>query len=96
MDLRKRACLPASVRRTAAFLGALTLAAAGVNAAPPPAAATSPFVTRVGDNLVLHGKPFRFAGTNNYYLHYQSATARDNSLRAAVLLTHAPPPPAVR
>ena len=83
MDLRKGACLPASVRRTAAFLGALTLAAAGVTAAPPPAAATSPFVTRVGDNLMLHGEPFRFAGTNNYYLHYQSATARDNVLDKA-------------
>ncbi len=30
----------------------------------------SGFVKRVGAQLVLDGKPFRFAGTNNYYLDY--------------------------
>ncbi|WP_433045028.1 cellulase family glycosylhydrolase [Dactylosporangium sp. CS-033363] len=29
-------------------------------------------MTRQGDDLRLDGKAFRFAGTNNYYLHYQS------------------------
>jgi mannan endo-1,4-beta-mannosidase len=50
-----------------------------VTATPATAAApSSSFVTRTGSHLTLAGKPFRFAGTNNYYLHYQSATARDN------------------
>jgi mannan endo-1,4-beta-mannosidase len=48
-----------------------------------PAAAHSTFVTRVGGQLVAGGRPFRFAGTNNYYLHYQSATARNNVIDKA-------------
>jgi mannan endo-1,4-beta-mannosidase len=61
------------------LLGAATLTLAG-GAAVPAAAAADPagFVTRSGSQLMLAGHPFRFAGTNNYYLHYQSATARDN------------------
>jgi mannan endo-1,4-beta-mannosidase len=67
----------------AGFL-ALIVAAVGVAVRPATAsAAGAPFVTRAGGGLVLHGKPFRFAGTNNYYLHYQSATARDNVLDKA-------------
>ncbi|MFD0594225.1 hypothetical protein ACFQZ4_18620 [Catellatospora coxensis] len=36
------------------------------------------FVTRNGSDLKLNGKPFRFAGTNNYYLIYQSPTMVDD------------------
>jgi mannan endo-1,4-beta-mannosidase len=32
----------------------------------------SPFVTRKGSDLYLNGKPFRFAGSNNYYPIYKS------------------------
>src|SRR5262245_56915645 len=48
-----------------------------------PAAAHSTFVTRAGGQLVADGRPFRFAGTNNYYLHYQAATARNNVIDKA-------------
>jgi mannan endo-1,4-beta-mannosidase len=60
---------------------AATLAAAMLStiaAAPAVAAPADSFVTRAGNRLTVAGKTFRFAGTNNYYLHYQSATARDN------------------
>ncbi|MEU4244492.1 cellulase family glycosylhydrolase [Actinoplanes sp. NPDC026619] len=60
----------------AAVLLALTGAAVPTGVAPA-------FVTRAGADLRLHGKPFRFAGTNNYYLHYQSPAARDNVLDTA-------------
>lgn len=30
------------------------------------------FVIQSGDQLLLNNKPFRFAGTNNYYMHYRS------------------------
>ena len=36
------------------------------------------FVTRHGDDLKLDGKPFRFAGTNNYYLMYKSPLMVDD------------------
>src|SRR5689334_23974254 len=57
-------------------------------AASPAAASSAPasggsFVTRSGAQLVAGGRPFRFAGTNNYYLHYQSATARNNVIDKA-------------
>ncbi|MCW2143468.1 cellulase family glycosylhydrolase [Actinoplanes cyaneus] len=75
--------LTATRRHCAALLG-LLLAAVGVAAVPASAtAAASPFVTRTGATLTLGGRPFRFAGTNNYYLHYQSAVARDNVLDKA-------------
>ncbi|HET9219440.1 MAG TPA: hypothetical protein VFR18_20805, partial [Terriglobia bacterium] len=31
-----------------------------------------PFVTRIGSELYLQGRPFRFAGSNNYYPIYKS------------------------
>jgi mannan endo-1,4-beta-mannosidase len=68
--------------RVAAILAAAmlsTIAAAPAVAAP----AANSFVTRTGDRLTLAGKPFRYAGTNNYYLHYQSATARNNVIDKA-------------
>jgi mannan endo-1,4-beta-mannosidase len=72
------------MRARSAFLAAalgLVIAAAALPA--PAGAATGAFVTRTGSKLTLAGKPFRFAGTNNYYLHYQSATARDNVIDKA-------------
>jgi mannan endo-1,4-beta-mannosidase len=41
------------------------------------------FVQRAGSQLVLHGKPFRFVGTNNYYLMYQSQKMTDAVLDKA-------------
>ena len=41
------------------------------------------FVRRVGANLTLGGKPFRFAGTNNYYLMYKSPFMVDDVLQTA-------------
>ncbi|GAA3452780.1 cellulase family glycosylhydrolase [Dactylosporangium matsuzakiense] len=38
------------------------------------------FVTRQGADLKLDGKTFRFAGSNNYYLHYQSRKMVDDVL----------------
>jgi mannan endo-1,4-beta-mannosidase len=32
----------------------------------------SKFVRQEGTSLLLNGEPFRFAGTNNYYMHYKS------------------------
>src|SRR3954451_15853012 len=71
-----------AARLTAATLSMALLPATAAAAA----VATTPgsgFVTRAGTQLLLDGQPFRFAGTNNYYLHYQSAVARDNVLDKA-------------
>ena len=38
------------------------------------------FVTARGGNFRLDGKPFRFGGTNCYYLHQQSHYMIDNAL----------------
>ncbi|MEO3809857.1 cellulase family glycosylhydrolase [Sphaerisporangium sp. B11E5] len=54
---------------------------AGLLAAPGAAGAHTGgdgFVTRHGAGLMLDGKPFRFAGTNNYYLGYRSAAMVDD------------------
>jgi len=71
----------------AALAGLLT--AAGAAAAPAGAApgqatgSGSGFVTRAGANLTLDGKPFRFGGSNNYYLMYKSPTMVDDVLADA-------------
>ncbi|NES14082.1 MULTISPECIES: cellulase family glycosylhydrolase [Micromonospora] len=69
-------------RRLAGVLLALTglLAATGMAGAPAAAADRhdSGFVVREGGRLFLDGKPFRFAGTNNYYLEYKSRTMVDD------------------
>jgi mannan endo-1,4-beta-mannosidase len=41
------------------------------------------YVTRSGSELTLDGRPFRFAGTNNYYLMYSSQTMVDDVLARA-------------
>jgi mannan endo-1,4-beta-mannosidase len=54
------------------FLGLLT--ASG----PPASAGGRHFVTRDGSTLRLDGRPFRFAGTNTYYLMYGSQLMVDD------------------
>ncbi|MCC5578508.1 cellulase family glycosylhydrolase [Microtetraspora sp. AC03309] len=68
------------MRRTRAAVMAVALVAGLVAAAPTAAATTgnTGFVTRQSDRLVLAGKPFRFAGTNNYYLMYASTAMVDD------------------
>ena len=55
----------------AAMTGVLVLAA-------PAAAGNAGFVTRAGSTLKLDAKPFRFGGTNNYYLFYKSRAMVDD------------------
>jgi mannan endo-1,4-beta-mannosidase len=43
----------------------------------------SDFVQRQGSQLTLHGKPFQFVGTNNYYLMYSSQLMVDDVLNTA-------------
>lgn len=49
-----------------------------VRPAPAHAAAPAGFVTRSGAGFVLDGQPFRYGGTNNYYLHYKSQLMVDD------------------
>lgn len=55
------------------------LAAVGPSATATPGASASPdeFVRRVGADLRLGDKPFRFAGSNNYYVFYTSRKMTD-------------------
>ncbi|HEX6469908.1 MAG TPA: cellulose binding domain-containing protein [Streptosporangiaceae bacterium] len=66
--------------RLVAFATALltTLALAAGVRAHPASAAPAGFVTRSGAGFVLDGKPFRYGGTNNYYLHYTSQLMVDD------------------
>ena len=65
-------------RRAVATLSAVALAVAllaaatPASAAPPPSPSGSQFVKAQGNKLTLAGKPYEFAGTNNYYLGYKS------------------------
>ena len=47
------------------------------------AASGSDFVKQAGPELRLHGRVFRFAGSNNYYLLYKSQFMVDEVLNAA-------------
>lgn len=77
-----------------AAAGALAVGALGVAGAPAAAAdgqdmprpwpgRTQGFVRAHGSQLRLGGQPFRFAGTNNYYLHYKSHYMIDSMLNDA-------------
>lgn len=66
---------------------ACALTAAGLLAAAAPQAAAGPvFVTRNGAAFDLGGQPFRFGGTNNYYLHYASQVMVDDVLADAAAM----------
>jgi mannan endo-1,4-beta-mannosidase len=58
-------------------------ASAHGNNPPPPMPVSQQFVQRSGDQLTLGGRPFRFAGTNNYYLMYKSHLMTDAVLEKA-------------
>src|SRR3954454_17237104 len=52
-----------------------------VGLAGSPASGGTPsggFVTRAGSDLKLNGKPFKFYGSNNYYLMYKSRLMVDD------------------
>ncbi|SBT52970.1 cellulase family glycosylhydrolase [Micromonospora auratinigra] len=68
-------------RRLAGALLALAGLLATAGAATPAVAGSrhdGGFVVRKGDRLFLDGRPFRFAGTNNYYLEYKSRPMVDD------------------
>ncbi|MCD0449232.1 cellulase family glycosylhydrolase [Actinocorallia sp. API 0066] len=67
----KRSRLAVAALAAAAALSSVP-AAAPATAKP---AASADFVRASGADLTLKGKPFRFAGTNNYYLMYKSPAA---------------------
>jgi mannan endo-1,4-beta-mannosidase len=67
------------ISRVLAGIGAAVLTAATVAVASAPQAAAGPvFVTRNGAGFDLGGAPFRYGGTNNYYLHYKSQLMVDD------------------
>lgn len=74
--------------RTAAIAAALAVgtvipaiqagpASAAVRVTVPGGGEGDQFVRRIGAQLFLDGRPYRFAGTNNYYPMYQSTVAVD-------------------
>lgn len=65
-----------AIATIAALLLIPASAAAGSAAHPSPP--RDGFVTRSGSDLRLDGRPFRFAGTNNYYLMYSSHAMVDD------------------
>ncbi len=86
--------MPVRSRTLAAAAAVVAFAATGAGmtpaAAAPPTQETrkglavgQTFVKRVGDDLRLGRQEFRFAGTNNYYLHYKSRVMTDAVLEKA-------------
>jgi mannan endo-1,4-beta-mannosidase len=79
-----------SFLRTAAAVGVGAAGATFANLASfAPALAEGrelDFVGRRGHNFTLHDDVFYFAGTNNYYLHYQSHFMIDDVLNGAVAI----------
>ena len=63
----------------AGLVAMATVSVASVSAS----AAPSGFVTTSGGHFVLDGSTYRYGGTNNYYLGYQSNVDVDNALAAA-------------
>jgi mannan endo-1,4-beta-mannosidase len=64
-----------------ALVGAIGAATASIASAKPD---PGPFVGRSETGLILGSDSFRFAGTNNYYLFYQSHLMVDDVLQRAV------------
>ncbi|HZR42202.1 MAG TPA: cellulase family glycosylhydrolase [Ktedonobacteraceae bacterium] len=79
-----------STRRSFLRTAAAGLAATGAVLASPLLALADPFepafVGRRGSNFTLRDDLFYFAGTNNYYLHYQSHFMIDDVLKNAVAM----------
>lgn len=63
--------------------GNVSAASAALSVTTPTAPAPSSFVSASGRQFMLDGKPFRYGGTNQYYLHYKSHIAVDNVLADA-------------
>jgi mannan endo-1,4-beta-mannosidase len=79
---------PAAVTVLVATLVATLLTTLTVVARSGQAAHAAPagFVTRSGAGFVLDGEPFRYGGTNNYYLNFHTAAAVDDVLDDAVAM----------
>ncbi|GAB7189328.1 hypothetical protein NUM3379_00340 [Kineococcus sp. NUM-3379] len=87
---------PAALSRRALFLGTAGTAAAAAAAAAPPATAAPgrgpqprrnrSFVGVQGVHLTVDGAPWRFAGTNCYYLHQKSHYMIDSVLNDAAAM----------
>lgn len=72
------------LRKILGSLAATALVAVGIAVSIPHAnAAVSGFVTRSGADFSLNGEPFKYGGTNNYYLHYKSNTMVDDVFNSA-------------
>ncbi|MFL6144592.1 MAG: cellulose binding domain-containing protein [Labedaea sp.] len=73
--------------RLLAGMALTVLVAALVSVTGAPQAAAGPvFVTRNGAAFDLGGQPFRYGGTNNYYLHYKSQLMVDDVFSDAVAM----------
>ncbi len=67
------------MRWTRWLIAAVVVASSSTVASTTPATASpSDFVTRQGSQFTLNGEPFRYAGTNNYYLMYRSPAMVDD------------------
>jgi mannan endo-1,4-beta-mannosidase len=64
-------------------VGTLAVASPAMATHPGTTHSDKPFVQRSGSQLRVDGKPFRFAGTNNYYLMYSSQKMTDAVLDKA-------------
>jgi mannan endo-1,4-beta-mannosidase len=70
-------------RRLLAVASVAAVLAAGLAAPPASAHGTGGFVQRIGTGLWLNGRPFKIAGSNNYYLEYKSNLMVDDVLNDA-------------
>ena len=77
--IRRPSSSRAAAARALAALSALALAPGSAASAPPGFVTTAP--GRAG--FLLGGAPFRYGGTNCYYLHYESAYMVDSCLQHA-------------
>lgn len=75
--------MPRRVRSLLALAAVLFAVAAIGGSATANGSQGSDFVKRSGADLRLHGRLFRFAGTNNYYLMYKSRFMVDDVLERA-------------